>query len=221
MRRQMLILATVALFTVPCCRSNSSHTAAKPTSAGATSSASAATASTEQAAYARLLLLQRQADAAKEKMNHRSLSELADAMDKLHLETPAYEQQRRELAQATHKLAGETRDSLHRFLFAQLEPLPSTQRGGYLQEADEGDDAALTDAAQGLAKYEHRSYRRYLRNTQRLSVNAVAPAGLVVKRYGQVEQIWQNRFNEAFNAQMLQLVAAETAATRAGEKGNR
>ena len=211
MRRQLLILATVALFTLPCCQSNSSRNLAKPSSASSSASASATTAAAEQAAYARLLLLQQQADAAKERMNHRSLSELADAMDSLHLVTPAYEQQRRELAQATHKLAGEIRDSLHRFLFAQLEPLPATQRSGYLQEADEGDDAALSDAAQGLAKYEYRGYHRYLRNTQQLSVNSAAPAGLKVHRYGQVEQPWQNRFNEAFNAQMLRLVAAETA----------
>ena len=212
MRRQMIVCVTVALFTLPCCQSNRGANGAKPTSTSSSSSASApSTAAAEQATYARLLLLQQQADAAKEKMNHRSLSELADAMDKLHLSTPAYEQQRRELADATHKLAAETRDSLHRFLFAQLEPLPATQRGGYLQEADEGDDAALTDAAQALAKYEHHSYRRYLRNTQQLSVNSAAPAGLKVKRYGQVEQPWQNRFNEAFNSQMLRLVAAETA----------
>lgn len=211
MRRQMMIAATVALFTLPCCRSNSSRNGVRTTSASSPASTGAATAAAERATYARLLLLQQQAEAAREKMNHRSLSELADAMDKFCLVMPAYEQQRRELAAATRKLARETRDSLHQFLLTQLEPLPATQRGGYLQEADEGDDAALDDAARGLARYEYRGFGRYLRNTQQLRVNSVAPSGLEVKLYGQVEQPWQNHFNEVFNAQMLQLVAAETA----------
>jgi hypothetical protein len=101
MRRQMIVLLTVALFVLPCCRSNTSRNSARSTSTSSTSTSSAsAPAATEQAAYARLLMLQQEADAAKDKMNHRSLTELAEAMDKLHFATAAYEQQRRELAAA-------------------------------------------------------------------------------------------------------------------------
>ena len=133
---------------------------------------------------------------------------LVETLESLTFHHPANAARRDKLTGRLRAKAGKTRDELHRFLFAELGPLPTAERKRLLASADAGDVDVIEEAARILATHQARTDSPHLRRTATGRAGRTDPqTGLPIRFAGRVGNEWKKRFNEAFNDHMRSTVA--------------
>jgi hypothetical protein len=147
---------------------------------------------------------------------HGPLWAAAERLDALTFHDPANAARRDGLTRRLRAEARKIRSALHRFLFAELGPLPPVERRRLLASADRGDPRPLERGAWALAEHYARAGRAHLRSTPTLRAGRTDPdTRLPVRFAGPVTGRWKKRFNEAFNARMRVLAVGTRPAGRA------
>jgi hypothetical protein len=192
-----------------CSRRGATEAPSTPTSSPSTSSPSPAP--DDDAALKMLRDLQAMGEQGRQEEDHGRLSQVADAIGRLQFHKRENLRRRDDLAEKYRREAATVRGGLHRFLFVEVNALDPQVRRDLLEVADRGDPRALEQAGASLAEHDFQAGRRFLRATPDLPAGTTDPAtGLSVLPAGNLQRIWQRKFNAAFNARMRELVPSRT-----------
>ncbi len=141
-------------------------------------------------------------------MDHGLLARTIEGLQALSFRKQENSLRRDALAEALAAEAVKLRDAQHRFLFVELQRLPTARRAELLEKSDGGEADAIALSAAALAEHDFRAGRRSLRATAELGAGAADPiTGLPVRRAGDVKMLWQQQFNGAYNQQFRRLLA--------------